>query len=246
MTTINERIAALRREHAMTQEQLASIIGVSAQSISKWENSVTTPDIQLLPVLAGVFDVSIDELFSEQKPQRTYPMDDAPEECYRAVLEAIQRCRLFEDDDFASPRNADVRSLPFTVIPRTGGGVYVNHDLALVYRPDVENALPLLDDEAAANMLRAFASPAFRRILKWQLSNRRAYTASSVAAQCGLTEQETQEALRDLTALKFTVCSEVETGAETLRIYSACGGHMIPILVLPMLSLAKRMASMIP
>lgn len=36
--TLGERIAELRREHSMTQENLAEIIGVSAQAISKWEN----------------------------------------------------------------------------------------------------------------------------------------------------------------------------------------------------------------
>ena len=61
--TLGERIAELRREHSMTQENLAEIIGVSAQAISKWENGATMPDILLLPVLADTFSVSIDALF---------------------------------------------------------------------------------------------------------------------------------------------------------------------------------------
>jgi transcriptional regulator with XRE-family HTH domain len=60
---INEKIKSLRLKSGMTQEQLANRIGVSAQSISKWENGISMPDISLLPFIAEVFGVSIDDLF---------------------------------------------------------------------------------------------------------------------------------------------------------------------------------------
>jgi len=63
MQQIGTQIRALRKARHMTQEQLAALLGVSAQSVSKWENCLTAPDISLLPALAGVFRVSIDELF---------------------------------------------------------------------------------------------------------------------------------------------------------------------------------------
>ena len=63
MPTIGERIAELRRKSGMTQEELAALRGISAQSVSKWETGVTMPDILLLPILADVFGVQIDALF---------------------------------------------------------------------------------------------------------------------------------------------------------------------------------------
>lgn len=60
--TLGKRIAALRKEKGMTQEQLAEKVGVSAQAVSKWENDVSCPDITLLPLLADLFGVSVDEL----------------------------------------------------------------------------------------------------------------------------------------------------------------------------------------
>ena len=57
------KIKQLRYKSGLTQEQLASRLGISAQSVSKWETSVTMPDITLLPLLAGEFGVTIDELF---------------------------------------------------------------------------------------------------------------------------------------------------------------------------------------
>ena len=60
--TLGKRIAALRKEKGMTQEQLAEKVGVSAQAVSKWENDISCPDITLLPLLAELFGVSVDEL----------------------------------------------------------------------------------------------------------------------------------------------------------------------------------------
>lgn len=60
--TLGKRIARLRKEKGLTQEQLAEKVGVSAQAVSKWENDVSCPDITLLPLLADLFDVSVDEL----------------------------------------------------------------------------------------------------------------------------------------------------------------------------------------
>ena len=60
---IGSKIKQLRYKCGLTQEQLASRLGISAQSVSKWENAVAMPDITLLPMLAEVFGVSIDELF---------------------------------------------------------------------------------------------------------------------------------------------------------------------------------------
>ena len=60
--TIGKRIAALRKEKGLTQEELAGHMGVSPQAVSKWENDQTCPDISALPKLARLLGVSVDEL----------------------------------------------------------------------------------------------------------------------------------------------------------------------------------------
>lgn len=57
---LGKQIKELRMNNNMTQESLAEIIGTSVQSISRWENSQTFPDISMLPIIANVFDVTID------------------------------------------------------------------------------------------------------------------------------------------------------------------------------------------
>lgn len=63
-TTLGKRIAALRREKGLKQDELAEKLGVSAQAVSKWENDQTCPDISLLPSLSKTLGVSVDELLS--------------------------------------------------------------------------------------------------------------------------------------------------------------------------------------
>ena len=59
-------IVRLRKEHEMTQEQLANALGITFQAVSKWENGISSPDISTLPLLADLFGVSIDELFGRE------------------------------------------------------------------------------------------------------------------------------------------------------------------------------------
>ena len=62
MTKVHLRIGELRRRKKVTQQELAKVAGVSFQTISKWENGSTMPDITYLPVLAEYFKVSVDQL----------------------------------------------------------------------------------------------------------------------------------------------------------------------------------------
>lgn len=71
--TIGKRIASLRKRKHMTQEQLAEQVGVSAQAVSKWENDLSCPDINLLPKLAEVFGVTTDNLLGMPEPQSPAP-----------------------------------------------------------------------------------------------------------------------------------------------------------------------------
>ena len=80
---LGNKIKQLRYKAGLTQEQLASKLGISAQSVSKWETAICMPDITLLPLLAEEFGVSIDELFditAEQKLRRIENCLDVEEE----------------------------------------------------------------------------------------------------------------------------------------------------------------------
>ena len=59
---IGENIKRLRKDIDITQEEFAEIIGVSCQSVSRWENDQCYPDIELIPTIADFFNISADKL----------------------------------------------------------------------------------------------------------------------------------------------------------------------------------------
>ena len=79
--TTGEKIAMLRKKNELTQEQLAEILKVSRQSVSRWEMDVAFPETEKLIKLSKLLDCSIDFLLSEenvegQKAQSEYSMKE--------------------------------------------------------------------------------------------------------------------------------------------------------------------------
>lgn len=63
MISLGKTIRTLRKAKGVTQEEVAAKLGITYQSVSKWENEVAQPDITLLPELARFFGITLDELF---------------------------------------------------------------------------------------------------------------------------------------------------------------------------------------
>lgn len=98
MNNIGNKIKELRRKHDMTQEKLADYLGVSYQSVSKWETGVTSPDLSLIVPLARLFKVTTDELFGVNcENERRTELDEIYEnywlknhdEMYRIAIQAV-------------------------------------------------------------------------------------------------------------------------------------------------------------
>jgi transcriptional regulator with XRE-family HTH domain len=65
MNTLGRKIAELRRGKNITQDEMAEKLNVTPQAVSKWENDISCPDIMLLPKIAQMLSVSVDELLSD-------------------------------------------------------------------------------------------------------------------------------------------------------------------------------------
>lgn len=102
---LGNTIRRLRYRANLTQEQLAERLGLSAQAVSKWETAAAMPDIGLLPELAEVFGVTIDELFdltAEQKLRRIENRMDVEEELDADVFreyEEFLKARIAAGED---------------------------------------------------------------------------------------------------------------------------------------------------
>lgn len=104
MNHLAANLRKLRLDKGLTQEQAADKLGVSAQSVSRWETSVTFPDILLLPDIAKLYGVLVDDLFkpspkgydnNAQRLMAVYERSHKPED-FLAAAEEFER--LFRTD----------------------------------------------------------------------------------------------------------------------------------------------------
>lgn len=72
--SLGERLIQLRAKAGLSQDTLAEQLGVSRQSVSKWENDASVPDLEKLVKLSGVFGVSLDELVKGEGPDSAAPV----------------------------------------------------------------------------------------------------------------------------------------------------------------------------
>ena len=88
--TLGEKIARQRKELNYTQEQLADVLGVSRQSISKWESDIAYPETDKLIELGKLFDCSMDYLLKEEITEKdgvqTSGFTEKVEEIRRKVM----------------------------------------------------------------------------------------------------------------------------------------------------------------
>lgn len=237
MTTIGTKIAELRRAKTMTQEELAGIIGVSSQSISKWENNVTMPDILLLPLIADTFGITIDGLFRDAPPADTHWLrfDEVPEAAHTAIVrsmaEAFKRCE--EEVCTEEKVSGWVRELldayaaencATAVYTDRGEIAYATEGLGLVIRRRGENGMDdLLGDEKISLILKALASEDVRRLLALVMKNSDVkYTVPSLAKKLGIGEGDAEAAADTLVGLRLMAAETLALADEgCIALYSA-------------------------
>ena len=71
--SFGDMVAALRKEKGMTQLELAEKMGVTDKAVSKWERDLSFPDVNSIPRLAELFDISVDQLMQVRKYEGREP-----------------------------------------------------------------------------------------------------------------------------------------------------------------------------
>ena len=212
MNNIGNNIAVLRKKNGMTQEELAIKIGVSAQSVSKWENGTNMPDISALPIIAEVFDVSIDYIFGRETVKTLSPIDlaETAEKAYDNFLLTVSRafidCELSEEKLLSNAKETKeyLKEHPSvqTAVMKIGTscGVYANKDLAVIWPNMDSESIKLFDNKDCIEFLKCLADDNFRAVMKYQLQNvgSMSYTAASAAKHCNITVEQAATALEQL------------------------------------------------
>ena len=103
---LGKTILELRKKKNVTQEDLASDLGVTAAAVSKWENGYTLPDVLMLCALADYFNVSADELLGRSIRRKQAIVVAEKEALGRKIVElaakyGIHACAVFADYEAA-------------------------------------------------------------------------------------------------------------------------------------------------
>ncbi len=100
---IGERINELRKKNNFTQEQLAELLRVSPQAISKWERGVANPDLYLIPIIAETFNVSSDFLLGIAMPDTESRLE--------RLEKQIEELSVGKRKDFGEPKPREDRTV---------------------------------------------------------------------------------------------------------------------------------------
>ena len=92
--TLGEKIAKQRKELNYTQEQLADILGVSRQSISKWESDIAYPETDKLIKMGKLFECSMDYLLNEDISEKQGIQPTEKESLWDKLKLQIHKMRL--------------------------------------------------------------------------------------------------------------------------------------------------------
>lgn len=130
-SSIGEIIAGKRKENGWTQENFATMIGVSAQAVSKWETGGGYPDLSLIPAIAQTLGISIDELFGgsaadEEKKSVPRKQNDTP------LVHSNERYALYSSEEVESIegdrvrfRNGSTADLSIGEVINYGGNIFL-------------------------------------------------------------------------------------------------------------------------
>lgn len=237
MSNIGSKIAELRKAGGMTQEELAGILGVSPQTISKWETSTTMPDIMLLPLIADTFEVTIDELFGNTGETASCGISfaDVPDTAHEKMIESMQRAFILMDTETCTPsqlrenikqaKKALTKGSSSAVYTDCGEVAYVSDKLGIVVRKkEDDDMLALLENPHTVALLKAFASDNVRALFALtQQHSKVKYTLSSLRnklqPKLSWTEDEVKKAVDTLVSLGFMKVSDVQIDDDNIPVY---------------------------
>ncbi|MBE6548693.1 MAG: helix-turn-helix transcriptional regulator [Ruminococcaceae bacterium] len=242
MATLNENLVSLRKKHQLTQEALSERLGVSAQSISKWENGVSMPDISLLPVIADVLGTSIDSLFGIGKSSADHTdIDSVPEQTHTDILK--KACMTFNDienfEKYKSTLNNNENTCSMVFTPK--GAIYADKNLGIAYTQSPDEAIKLLGDNKSRELLSLLSSTDTAAVLAHLVNCKHAVTSASVATKCNITVEQAQKSLTEIAKYDLASHQDINIDGEKISVWKIICSHRLFYLYV-IYQMAKKVA----
>lgn len=248
---LSQNIKRLRLEKNLTQEQLASTLGVSAQAVSKWETTDTYPDGALLVPLAKALDVSLDELFENDSAsmsaiakkimlliQKTPLKDrfhlarDIGWQIERGLFGGLSEYGTkYNPDEIKNQKNSSyiLNDYGFTMISN-------GKEPFFSVFPEPENGFGdfLNDKDALMKIFSALSDRDTMEALLYLYHQKEKYMFESgvLIRKCGIAEEKIEGVMRNLRQLRVVNQSDCIINGEKRTLYSSCPGHELIALFL--------------
>lgn len=230
MSTLGENIAKLRKQKNITQENLAEMIGISAQSVSKWENNVSMPDIALLPIISDIFSVSIDTLFGcgSDAPISAEKVTSTVMDSIFGSIASVFGVEKGSDkfEEYVAGINAK-NGISTAVFTENNGAVWANEDIAVVFRnnPDefAKNLLTFSED--TAEVLRVLADRNICTVLSAMLMHPISYSIAYLSKKCALSQKAVTDALEKLRSISLVRETKEALEDEIISIWHPLSTH---------------------
>ena len=231
MKNIGENILNLRKSRQLTQESLASMIGVSTQTVSKWENSTNMPDITLLPIIADIFEVTIDELFG--RSDSTESCD--PNEVFDITCDDLLR-NIIKSGENGEEHSVEELLEHFKSClddPRTRTGIFNKNVVyyrkkcgGLLLKKPEKGWRSLLTDDRVSSVLKTLCDEDFRKALDHIIKNHNTdFTIASLCSKCAISDDE--RLARNFEQSELFNKKQIDIGSETVTVYEMCHGDRL-------------------
>ena len=89
MESFGTRLAEFRKERNLTQNDIADQLNLSPQAVSRWENDLTSPDIDTLVSLAEILNITTDELLGKKKTETLYLPSEERKDISKMMLKVV-------------------------------------------------------------------------------------------------------------------------------------------------------------
>ena len=251
--SLSQNIKRLRLEKGMTQEQLANLLGVSAQAVSKWETSETYPDGALLVPIAEVLGVSLDVLFD----YRMNSMEDISERIQHLIRDTPRKkrfhlvrdlCWQMEKGLFFFPEQKELVEKYFpdeicnqkqsSCILSDYGFTHISNGRAPFFSvfPEYEDCFSdvIGDGEKIRELFEALSSPEAMRVILFihRCEANYIFEAEVLAQACEIELSEAKTILKHLVKWRLVSFERMDIDGEQRVLYHAHPSHTMIALLL--------------
>ena len=214
--SIGKNIAKYRKSLGLTQEELGVKLGVTNQAVSKWESEVSMPDVMLLPEIATVLGISLDDIYGIAKePEKvSVSVDEFPSFCHKKLIDLFYYNTTMR---FTHIGSSDVEQLDYQIkklmdgcrigcISNTQGAIVITDDFSFMdcsYK--AEGSEKVIKNQGVDDYtLMYLTDKNLRKVFYYQYksafeknkTNNSEFTFDEIMNGCSLTEDETAMALR--------------------------------------------------